>query len=173
MRLTEKTESGILKTDNSDCIPTGRTASRVAVEGCYEGRDVMSEVPKGDEVFREDRQLKRDFGAQLRRLRRRLGMSLEELEGKTGISSSSLSLYERGKGNPTLQSIQLLAQSLNVPIYELLGEYPNFETQLCHAQLLLECIELISAQSTRKGSSDELFVRALRSTILLNGIQED
>ena len=100
-------------------------------------------------------------------------MSLEELEGKTGISSSSLSLYERGRGNPTLQSIHLLAQSLNVPVYELLGEHPDIETQLCHAQLLLECVGMLSTQSTRKSSSDELFFKALRSTVLLNGIQRE
>ena len=46
--------------------------------------------------------LLRDFGVQLRWLREQRRMTLEEAEVRSGVSTSSLSAYERGEGNPTL-----------------------------------------------------------------------
>ena len=70
-------------------------------------------------------ELRKRFGAQLRMLRRRCSLSLEALEDRSGISASSLSAYERGEGNPSLQSLSCLARALSVPIYVLIGEEPE------------------------------------------------
>ncbi|MFR4335743.1 MAG: helix-turn-helix domain-containing protein [Lawsonibacter sp.] len=54
-----------------------------------------------------------DFGVQLRWLREQRRMTLEEAEARSGVSTSSLSAYERGEGNPTLRTVMLLAESLS------------------------------------------------------------
>ena len=55
-----------------------------------------------------------DFGVQLRWLREQRRMTLEEAEARSGVSTSSLSAYERGEGNPTLRTVMLLAESYQV-----------------------------------------------------------
>ena len=49
-------------------------------------------------------------------------MTLEEAEARSGVSTSSLSAYERGEGNPTLRTVMLLAESYQVPLSGLLRE---------------------------------------------------
>ena len=63
-----------------------------------------------------------DFGVQLRWLREQRRMTLEEAEARSGVSTSSLSAYERGEGNPTLRTVMLLAESYQVPLSGLLRE---------------------------------------------------
>ena len=82
-------------------------------------------------------ELRKRFGAQLRMLRRRCSLSLEALEDRSGISASSLSAYERGEGNPSLQSLSCLARALSVPIYVLNGEAPEL-----HRELTLQHLKL-------------------------------
>ena len=79
-------------------------------------------------------ELRKRFGAQLRMLRRRCSLSLEALEDRSGISASSLSAYERGEGNPSLQSLSCLARALSVPIY-VLGAPPGADPSAPEAEL--------------------------------------
>lgn len=62
------------------------------------------------------------FGLRLRWLRQQHHLTLKELEERSGISRSSLSVYERGKGNPTLQTLERLACVFSIPVSQLLGE---------------------------------------------------
>lgn len=82
-------------------------------------------------------ELRKQFGAQLRRLRRKCSLSLEELEERSGISTSSLSAYERGVGNPSLQNLGSLASALSVPIYRLIGEEAEVQRELAVQRLKL------------------------------------
>jgi transcriptional regulator with XRE-family HTH domain len=50
------------------------------------------------------------------RHRRRRGLSLSALAGAAGISKSTLSELERGRGNPSLDTLWALANALNVPL---------------------------------------------------------
>ena len=94
-------------------------------------------------------ELQKKFAAQLRMLRKRCGLSLEELEHRSGISASSLSAYERGAGNPSLQNLGSLASSLSVPIYVLIGEEPEVQRDLAVQRLKLNFV----AEILRFGSS--------------------
>ena len=85
-------------------------------------------------------ELRKRFGAQLRMLRRRCSLSLEALEDRSGISASSLSAYERGEGNPSLQSLSCLARALSVPIYVLIGEEPELHRELTLQHLKLSLV---------------------------------
>ena len=60
-------------------------------------------------------------GERLRLRRRELGLSLRALGERTGLSASFLSQLERGVAEPSVGSLMRLAQSLDLPIAELLG----------------------------------------------------
>lgn len=55
----------------------------------------------------------------LRELRRSLGMTLAQVSQKSGISVAMISQVERGQVDPSLESLRRLAQTLNVPMFEL------------------------------------------------------
>lgn len=62
---------------------------------------------------------KRLIGIRIKNLRQSRGLSQEGLAEKTGISPKYLSSIERGKENPTLDTLLKLANSLNVEIFEI------------------------------------------------------
>ena len=89
-------------------------------------------------------ELRKRFGAQLRMLRRRCSLSLEALEA-----------YERGEGNPSLQSLSCLARALSVPIYVLIGEEPELHRELTLQHLKLSfAAELLRFSFSSDGSED-------------------
>jgi len=59
-----------------------------------------------------------DFvGQRIAEIRKKKGLLLKELAGKTGLSSSYLSLLERGKIVPSLKALEKIAQALDVPSF--------------------------------------------------------
>ena len=58
----------------------------------------------------------------LREIRERKGVSLRALKKASGVAVSLLALYETGKGDPQLSTLQKLAKALNVTVAELIGE---------------------------------------------------
>lgn len=59
-------------------------------------------------------------------LRREKGrMTQEQLAAATGQSQSNISEIERGKHNPTLETLAKIAKALDVEIYELFSSYPR------------------------------------------------
>ncbi|SOC52267.1 Transcriptional regulator, contains XRE-family HTH domain [Chromohalobacter canadensis] len=60
--------------------------------------------------------------ANLRRLREMRGYSLSALAERAAISKSTLSQLEAGKGNPTIETLWTLANTLGVAFSELLAE---------------------------------------------------
>ena len=84
-----------------------------------------------------------------------LRLSLEALEDRSGISASSLSAYERGEGNPSLQSLSCLARALSVPIYVLIGEEPELHRELTLQHLKLSfAAELLRFSFSSDGAED-------------------
>lgn len=63
---------------------------------------------------RSGRQDHEIFGKRIRKLRNRLGWSIMELSANVGMHSGYLSELERGKRNPSLETIYSLAAGLNV-----------------------------------------------------------
>lgn len=61
-----------------------------------------------------------NFAAILRSEREKARISLRELAKRAGISKSSLSQFEAGKGNPSLESLWALSQALNIRVSELI-----------------------------------------------------
>lgn len=55
----------------------------------------------------------------VRRLRQARGLSQDELAGAIGIQTSAISHIENRRGNPTLVTIELLAEALGVRFIDL------------------------------------------------------
>ncbi len=62
------------------------------------------------------------MGARVKRLRADRGLSLRELASTSGVSASLLSQLERDRANPSIATLQRVAQSLRVSIFALLPE---------------------------------------------------
>ena len=112
-------------------------------------------VERQDE--KREEALLRDFGVQLRWLREQRRMTLEDAKARSGVSTSSLSAYERGEGNPTLRTVMLLAESYQVPLSGLLRERER-EPDCAQAAsaCLLQCIEAMSGVLRRGATQPEL-----------------
>lgn len=63
-----------------------------------------------------------EFGARLQRLRVRRGLSQSDLAAAMNVSAPSISGWEKGRARPKEGRIQALADLLQVPLPELLGE---------------------------------------------------
>lgn len=61
------------------------------------------------------------FGAALRQARERVGISQEKLAYACGLDRTTLSLLERGRQQPTLQTILILAEHLEMTGADLVG----------------------------------------------------
>ena len=61
------------------------------------------------------------IGSNIRRERHRHKLSVKELGRRAGVSFGLVSELERGMGNPSLQSLQRLAQALELPLPKLLS----------------------------------------------------
>ena len=72
-------------------------------------RSVMStsEVTAGDDIW---------IGARLRELRKDRRLSIQQLADRVGLSIGMISQIERGLSTPSLRSLRLLAEALNVPV---------------------------------------------------------
>jgi len=56
-------------------------------------------------------------GERIRERRRELGLSLRALAEKTGLTASFLSLVERGRNTPSLDSLRRITVALDVPLF--------------------------------------------------------
>jgi len=63
--------------------------------------------------------IKQMIGSRLAEIRSQKGMTQEHLAGEMGISSKYLSSIERGKENPTLNTLITLSEALNVDLGEI------------------------------------------------------
>ena len=73
-----------------------------------------------DESLNEDTRTR--LAANARRLRVARHLSLSRLARETSISKATLSAIERARGNPTIDTLTLLAGALRVSVAELLAE---------------------------------------------------
>lgn len=67
-----------------------------------------------------------DFPDRLRRLRERERMDRKKLGECCGLSKNAISMYERGKREPTASSLEKIADFFGVTTDYLLGREKNF-----------------------------------------------
>lgn len=64
----------------------------------------------------------KSIGQRLRARRVELGRTLAEVAEQSGLSLPYVSNLERGRGNPTLEALESLAQALDLPLASLVGD---------------------------------------------------
>ena len=76
------------------------------------------------------------FGARLRALRRAQGLTQADVGRALGVAASTVSMYESGKREPSLDTILGIARLLGAPLEALVGEAPGLTPD--EARLLAE-----------------------------------
>ena len=89
-----------------------------AIEFCASDSSIFPNLLTFLHLFMEGREwivdLKEMIGSRIQEIRNKKGMTQDQLSEKVGISSKYLSSIERGKENPTLNTILKMARSLDV-----------------------------------------------------------
>ncbi len=62
-----------------------------------------------------------NIGNTIRNVRKEKGMTLQQIADIMGCSPQLISQYENGKRQPKIETLQKIADALNVPLYELKG----------------------------------------------------
>ena len=65
------------------------------------------------------------FARTLARLRKSKGLTQQELSKILGLSSSSVSMYERGEREPSFETLEALADFFNVDMNFLMTGFPS------------------------------------------------
>ena len=88
------------------------------------------------------------LGKRIREFRKAKNYTQEELAEKIGIGTNNISYFETGRYTPTLETMEKLANALNVEIYE----FYIFTPQKSYEDIKLELIKEINLneKSTRK-----------------------
>lgn len=63
--------------------------------------------------------LRQQFGNRVKELRLASDMSQEEFADKCEFARSYMSRIERGRANPSLDAVEILAEALDVPVVKL------------------------------------------------------
>lgn len=62
-----------------------------------------------------------DIGSKIRAARKKAGLKQKELAKKIGVTESRISQYENGSQRPRVDTIQKIAEGLNISPFDLLG----------------------------------------------------
>jgi transcriptional regulator with XRE-family HTH domain len=65
-------------------------------------------------------QLMRQIGARVRAIREQRGRTIKDLADASGVSVGHISMMERGKGNPSFNTLVQIAHALDVPFAQML-----------------------------------------------------
>lgn len=74
------------------------------------------------------------IGEQVRRRRDQRGMTAAELARRAGLSKATLSSLEAGRANPTIDTLDAVAQALGVPLTDILAAPATAPTLLVPAE---------------------------------------
>ena len=99
---------------------------------------------------------RKEFGENLERLCKQKGISRKRLAEVLKVAENSVSAYTLGRRAPSFDRLFLLAEVLNVPMSELLGEAPAvedkkvFRYRVQHAAKLIQAADFIPSISSRE-----------------------
>ena len=86
-------------------------------------------------------------GLRIRRLRQQAKLTQEQLAEKSGLSLKHLGIIERGLGNPSLASLESLAEAMAIPLAALFDQ-PH--EHLSTAELKAEIIRMLDRASAEQ-----------------------
>ena len=112
---------------------------------------------KPDKAEREQKAAEAGVGGRLRERRKELGFSLQQLAERTGLTASFLSLVERDRNQPSLDSLRRIADALQVP--------PFFFTHTNGINPVVRHNERVRLTFPKNGVTSELLVPSLRGRL--------
>jgi two-component system, response regulator len=112
--------------------------------------------------------VKKQFGAAVRLHRDRLGISQEELAGRAGLHRTYISDVERGARNVSLESIQRLAEALEVPLSILFSRMEEANQSPGGSLQPEEMVDMLIVEDSSDDA--ELTIRALKEARISNRI---
>ncbi len=71
-----------------------------------------------------EQNIRQNFGARVKELRAATGLSQEAFADRAGFARSYMSRLERGKANPSIDAVAVLAVALGVPVPDLFTSTP-------------------------------------------------
>lgn len=66
-----------------------------------------------------EKNVNKDFGRRVAELRKKAGFSQEKFAFQCSIDRTYIGTIERGEKSPTLNTINKIAQALNIPLHQL------------------------------------------------------
>ena len=111
-----------------------------------------------------ERTLEQSIGLQVRHHRKAAGLTVAELADASGISPSMLSKIENGQIPPSLNSLQTLAASLNIPIPVL---FAAFEQRRDCSYIRASETITIRRRGTKAGHRYQLLGHALKGDVVV------
>ncbi len=98
-------------------------------------------------------------GKRIQAFRRDIGLTQDQLAEKAGLSLKHLGEIERGRGNPTLTSLENLAAALKISIVQLFG----FEAERLTPEQIRTEIDLIVQNASEEERNQ--MIRVLKAMI--------
>ena len=119
----------------------------------------------------ETNDVRKVFGAELRRRRKELGLSQEEFGERANLHRTYVSDVEAGKRNPSLQSMQRLASAVGASIGSVFGAVEGIAARASHARAQ-ECEKVVDILLVEDDKSDiDLALTAFKKAGLTNQIE--
>lgn len=106
---------------------------------------------------------KQEFADNLRKYREAAALTLDEVAYYSGISASVWSGYENKRGNPTIDTLARISETLSVPVRDLLEIHTDYPER--HVDLKIKT--LIKDINKLDPTKRELVVKIIRSILLL------
>ena len=103
--------------------------------------------------------IKKYLAAQILTRRNQMKLSQEKLADQAGLSMALISELERGKGNPTVETLQNLARAFNISVMELI----DYESSLADSEKVKKIIgENLEQLDVKQLQSVLAFIRNVR-----------
>lgn len=99
----------------------------------------------------------------LKALRKKRRVSQEQLEIRSGVSQSAISAIERGERIPTIETLNMLAKGLRVPVEELISDGQNEKPAVDIGGLDEQLIEMLVNLPDRDVQRVKDFVSGLKA----------
>lgn len=117
-----------------------------------------------------DMETRKTLADKIRQLRNLQGKSQMECAEEIGLSKTVLCDIEKARANPTLDTLERLAESFNVPVSYLLEQTEDTSSMIT-AQLLLRSLEVVQAL---KPEHQTLVIRLFEQLVLMlrPGVEE-
>lgn len=106
---------------------------------------------------------RQEFADNVRKYRESAAYTLEDVSDKSGLSTSTWSGFENNRGNPTIDTIAKISETLSVPMSALF----NSQTDYIDRQIDLKVKTLVKDINKLEPAKREVLVKIVRLILFL------